>query len=239
MAEENKKRSYPKIAKGNWFGLREKFKQKVPVEVSPSYLAAAMNMSPASASSNVIAPLRTFGIVDDGGKPTDLAFDWRDDAKYPEVCATILQKTYPQELRDLFHTPDADPNRITSWFARDGKVGEPAARMYASTYLMLLEANLENGKGSATPKTKPASKTSPSPNRAASAKRSKTPAEAPASSPVDVAPPSQQPAEGQKSHTFSPKLHIDVQIHISPESSPEQIDKIFESMAKHLKDFRS
>ncbi|MDN7619565.1 hypothetical protein QZM39_06950 [Burkholderia cenocepacia] len=38
---------------------------------------------------------------------------------------------------------------------------------------------------------------------------------------------------------FSPKLHIDVQIHISPESSAEQIDKIFESMAKHLKDFRS
>lgn len=33
---------------------------------------------------------------------------------------------------------------------------------------------------------------------------------------------------------ISPSLHIDVQIHISPESSSEQIDKIFESMAKHL-----
>lgn len=31
-----------------------------------------------------------------------------------------------------------------------------------------------------------------------------------------------------------PGLHIDIQIHISPESTPEQIDKIFESMAKHL-----
>lgn len=31
-----------------------------------------------------------------------------------------------------------------------------------------------------------------------------------------------------------PGLHIDIQIHISPESSAEQIDKIFESMAKHL-----
>jgi hypothetical protein len=29
-------------------------------------------------------------------------------------------------------------------------------------------------------------------------------------------------------------LHIDIQIHISPESSPQQIDQIFESMAKHL-----
>jgi len=32
----------------------------------------------------------------------------------------------------------------------------------------------------------------------------------------------------------SPEVHIDIQIHISPESSAEQIEKIFESMAKHL-----
>jgi len=31
-----------------------------------------------------------------------------------------------------------------------------------------------------------------------------------------------------------PPLHIDVQIHISPEASAEQIDQIFASMAKHL-----
>lgn len=31
-----------------------------------------------------------------------------------------------------------------------------------------------------------------------------------------------------------PTVHIDIQIHISPDSTPQQIDKIFESMAKHL-----
>lgn len=31
-----------------------------------------------------------------------------------------------------------------------------------------------------------------------------------------------------------PAIHIDIQIHISPESTGQQIDKIFESMAKHL-----
>ena len=31
-----------------------------------------------------------------------------------------------------------------------------------------------------------------------------------------------------------PEVHIDIQIHISPESTSEQIDKIFESMSKHL-----
>jgi len=33
---------------------------------------------------------------------------------------------------------------------------------------------------------------------------------------------------------LGPALHIDIQVHISAETSPEQIDKIFASMAKHL-----
>jgi hypothetical protein len=31
-----------------------------------------------------------------------------------------------------------------------------------------------------------------------------------------------------------PSLHIDVQIHIASDASADQIDKIFESMAKHF-----
>ena len=34
--------------------------------------------------------------------------------------------------------------------------------------------------------------------------------------------------------TNRPALHIDIQVHIDPTSSPEQIDHIFASMAKHL-----
>ena len=32
----------------------------------------------------------------------------------------------------------------------------------------------------------------------------------------------------------TPAMHIDVQVHISPQASPEQIDAIFASMARHL-----
>lgn len=39
-----------------------------------------------------------------------------------------------------------------------------------------------------------------------------------------------QPSGGKA----NPSLHIDLQIHVSPEASPEQIDQIFKSMAKHL-----
>ena len=54
----------------------------------------------------------------------------------------------------------------------------------------------------------------------------------------------QPPTEIADSHTPTPpkevsrvpSLHIDIQVHISPQSSDTQIDKVFESMAKHLKD---
>ena len=36
------------------------------------------------------------------------------------------------------------------------------------------------------------------------------------------------------SNNNGPNLHIDLQIHISPDSTPEQIEAIFESMEKHL-----
>ena len=46
--------------------------------------------------------------------------------------------------------------------------------------------------------------------------------------------PAQSISTRQPSGSGGPSLHIDVQIHISPESSSEQIDQIFASMAKHL-----
>ena len=41
-------------------------------------------------------------------------------------------------------------------------------------------------------------------------------------------------AAKSESKSLAPSLHIDLQIHISPEASPDQIDKIFSSMSKHL-----
>lgn len=40
--------------------------------------------------------------------------------------------------------------------------------------------------------------------------------------------------QNQSAKGIGPSIHIDIQVHISPESSLEQIDQIFSSMAKHL-----
>lgn len=227
---EDKKKGYPKIAQGNWFGLRDKLKQRVPSEITPSYVASAMGMAEGSARANVVSPLKVLGIIGEDSKPTDLAYDWRDDSKYPEVCEKIIEANYPQELQDLFHTPDAQLSDVTSWFMRDAKVGEPAAKMFASTYLMLLQKNSEVAKDvvkSTAAKTKTAKKAAVVKKK--SSEKAQTLVE-------NVNP---HPAQVKSSSGFSPKIHIDVQVHISPESSPEQIDKIFESMAKHLKDLNN
>jgi hypothetical protein len=39
---------------------------------------------------------------------------------------------------------------------------------------------------------------------------------------------------GKENPIFTPKLHIDIQIHISPDATPQQIEQIFKSMAEHI-----
>ncbi len=240
MADE--KKGYPKIPKSNWFLLRDKFKQRTPERVSPSYVATALGMGEASASANIIPPLRWFGLIDDTGKPTDLAYDWRDDSKYAEVCKQILEITYPQELRDLFHDTSASTKDVENWFARNAKVGQSAARAYAATYLMLLEADLTKAKvqnGTKATAASPAGKlTKVSAKRPAAVKEVKEVKEGTIAPIAETAGAVSRHAgrgeDGDQRRGFTPKLHVDIQIHISPDSSPEQIDKIFESMAKHL-----
>lgn len=234
MAEE-KKKGFPKIPRGNWFLLREKFKQRAPERVSPSYIASALAMTEASASANIIPPLRAFGLIDETGKPTDLAYDWRDDSKYAEVCGKIVEAVYPQELRDLFHTKDADLSRMSNWFARNAKVGEAAAIKYASTYGMLLEADLSKAKEPSANKQKQIDGAPVKvPKVTVRAKAEKAAGKKPEDGKAVRQHDDGRADDSVGRRGFSPKLHVDIQIHISPDSSPEQIDKIFESMAKHL-----
>ena len=56
-------------------------------------------------------------------------------------------------------------------------------------------------------------------------------------SPTPATEPDPNDDQGKSSQvnpTFSPELNINIQIHISSDAEPNQIDKIFESMAKHL-----
>ncbi len=230
--------SYPKIAESSWWQLRELFNKKVPAVVTSTYIATALSMGEASARSNIIAPFKKIGIIDDDNKPTDLAYDWRDDHKYAAVCESLIQTYYPQELRDLFHSPDADLQKLTNWFMNNARCGQPAAKMFARFYLLLLKADISEAE--TTKATKSPKEGSPKTTaKTKSTKRTITNVAVPQDA---TQIPNQSPSHPHSHKTIlgkAPELHINIQLHISPESSPEQIDKIFESMAKHLKDFNA
>jgi len=225
------KKTLPVISSKNWFAVRKKFRTSIPKEVTPSLVAGWLNTSEGSARANVVAALKQTGIIDKNGKPTDLTTRWRDDDQYKAVCSEIRATIYPQELLDL--APDATSGRVMveRWLANTFGVGDSAASKQAMFYLLLCEADLSKDKEAfgkpPTLRAQPAK---------FSAKQSDS-----SSKSIQTSLP-----ELRESHTAippqltssrsSPSLHIDIQIHISSESSAEQIDHIFASMAKHFKD---
>lgn len=227
--------TYPKISKKLWWLVRDRFKKSLPAVLTPTLVTSLSSMTDGSARSNVLSPLRELGLLDQDNKPTDWASRWRHDDEYAAVCHEIRQVTYPSELIEAFPEPDASQKeKIKTWFMKVGHVGESAARMYADTYLLLSQADptkSEETASSATPSGAVKSKvTAANKTKVAVAKKS---LESLSSATEQI---KQQPTESptSSSHRRVPAIHIDVQVHISPDTSAEQIDRIFESMAKHL-----
>jgi len=231
MAETDK--SFPKLAEANWWKLRDLFKRRVPTSVTPSYLASALAMSDSSAKANIIFPFRKIGIIDEEGKPTNLAYDWRDDDKYPAVCNSILESCYPQEIRDLYHDKNQDLSGLVNWFMSSARCGEPTAKMYSAFYRLLLQADpsgqTQSQNQPSTPKPKRIQKVAKEPSVTKTVNSSSDEA-------IQVVSEKQLSASQAPLHFSTvPQLHVNIQLHIAPETTADQIDKIFESMAKHLK----
>ncbi len=220
--------SFPVLPVSHWWALRERFKKSIPNVVNGSYIASVLNMEEASARANVLPSLKYTGIIDDDGNPTDRAIKWRDDSHYREVCEAIRNEVYPQELLDVAHDPANDQDKARRWFANKTGSGQNAVRKMLSVYLLLLDADVSKSTGGAKPSKKATG--SREPRKASSARSSRTTNTARIESPGDDKESTVQARRG-----IEPTLHFDIQIHISPESPPEQIDQIFASMARHLK----
>lgn len=221
MAEQNY--SYPMISEKNWWTIRNKFKASIPSTVTTNYIKTLLSLSSdASATSNVISPLKRLGLIDDDGKPTPLANDWRLEEKYADACERMVKHVYPQELLDLFPEKEVDRSSAESWFMSQG-AGQGASYKMAALFILLKSGEIKEQKPSQK-KASP-SKTKPKDKEVAKV----TPSEN-----IQKNSTSSVSTETSRLSSSQPNLHIDLQIHISPESTPEQIEAIFSSMAKHL-----
>jgi hypothetical protein len=232
MANDTKK-SYPMMPVGHWWILREKFKQSIPISPTKNYLASSLDMSEASAVNNILPTLRIIGLVDKEGKTVkDLAARWRDDDEYSNVCLEIRQLVYPQELIDAFPKPKDNITGVKRWFSNHTGFGESAVGKMLSFYIMLSEADPAAGE-----KASKNGESATSRRKTVNIKSHKQPGQPNDKTAAAKEHESTKSEDNHKSEVtgdMSPQLHINIQIHISPESSPEQIEVIFSSMSKHL-----
>lgn len=224
MAKVN--RSFPMLSKTNWWKLRDKFKRTLPSAVTPTYLVSLLDLKDdKSAINNVIVPMRTLGLIDDAGIPTDLANEWRMDDTYDQACEEMLVNVYPDELRELLPEKQIDEGVATNWFMKNG-VGEPTAKKMVRMFSLLKEADLSK-KVEGNSVKKSSKKTEKQTNSTSLSSKRKTET----AKSADAIHPKRSISDPMQS---GPDVHIDLQIHISPDSTPEQIEAIFLSMAKHL-----
>jgi len=226
MADETKK-TYPRLSAKSWWTLRKKFNTKIPTVVDSAYLATSLSMGKDSARNNILPFLKTIGLVDSEGKPKDLAKRWRDDKDYPKVCAEILESVYPKSLLEA--APDLSINRddVKRWFKSETGAGESAANKMTAFLTLLQEADVKGEKKIQDAIAKP--------SIAKSVKREqkeKPPAK------VDIKDKELDESREQGISQF-PEIHVNIQVHVSADSTPEQIDNLFASIAKHLKEFNT
>lgn len=211
------KQTFPRITLKSWWDLRKKFNQSIPGVVTASYIATVLNMKESSARSNVLPHLERLGIIDESGKTLDRARQWRDDAEYPAVCAAMRSEVYPQELFDAVPNPSEDRTAASRWFARATGAGNNAVEKMVKVYVLLSEG--DPSKESVTREKSHQPRTSTKRKPSPTERKNKTTSDRSIGSVVSQTEPS---------------LNINLQIHISSDATPDQIDQIFSSMAKHI-----
>lgn len=220
--------SYPYLSANQWNGIRASLKQSVPKTIDTDWVIAKLDTTQKSAQ-NVLPQLRALGLIDGDGRPSDLIPDLRDDETYAAACQRIVERVYPEGLRNAYSEADADPVKVAAWFARNAGTGDVMSKNQAKLYLLLLGGDLPTSDDSAPSKPRRKPTATPTP-------RQKAAAEAKPQDAVAGNPPAgravQPPVAG--SPGVSPSLHIDMQIHISADAGDAQIEAIFKSMAKHL-----
>lgn len=112
MAEDKNKASYPMIPESNWWSMRNQFSKTLLSTVSVNNLKTLLALATDQAARNILSPLKSLGILDDDGHPTDLANLWRTDSTYGKACETMLNAIYPPKLLELFPDKDFDKSKV-------------------------------------------------------------------------------------------------------------------------------
>ena len=158
----------------------------------------------------ILSILSFLDFLDESGKPTNNWHSYRDETQSMKVMADCIRSGYAELFdvyEDAFRRTDVE---LKGFFKRQTNSGERVVKNTVQTFKTLCDL---------------ADFATPSDNGVRTGENGNTSV---ASADTALVPPPNNidPA--------APALHIDIQVHISADASETQIDKIFESMAKHL-----
>lgn len=189
--------------------LLEKIRQVgVPPKATVQWLKSIGFKS--SNDAGLIGILKIAGLVDPSGVPTGVWSSYRG-SHHKKVLGDALRAGYAELFAVYPNAWESSNSDLENVFSTSSTAGKQVIAKTVSTFKALCEC----------------AEFSPSGQRAAAALQS----------PALHSPVVERLASGPvtpSSDMRNPSVHIDIQIHISPEASVDQIDQIFKSMAKHL-----
>src|SRR5437879_2491882 len=119
MAETEKRPTIPFIPLQNWWDLRRRFMNAVPSRVTPDLLQSWLNITAVDWARTLVRYLALLGLIDDNGRPTQLAHDWRLNEHYSDATREMWDRIYPDALREAFPGPAPDRSGVANWFMRN------------------------------------------------------------------------------------------------------------------------
>ena len=164
-----------------------------------------------SSNDSTLLPLLKFiGLCDQSGSPTEHWKQYRGP-HHGTVLAQMIREGYAELFSIYPQEQDQSDSDLSSFFTTRSKAGKQVISKTVTTFKTLCsKADFQSA--------------SPS-----------TPDPIPQTVQVHQAHKAQAPAAIVANPKYpTPEVHIDIQIHISPEASTTQIDQIFKSMSKHL-----
>jgi Family of unknown function (DUF5343) len=179
----------------------------VPQKVSAQWLKTIGFTS--SNDTSLIGVLKQVGLVDSSSIPTSIWTQYRGNA-FKKVLGTAIRQGYAERFAVYPDAPTRSGTELEHVFSTSSSAGKQVIGKTVSTFKALADsAEFDEQPEQITLSADQTALHKPIGSAAA------------------------QPTGNQRGPT-TPSVHIDIQIHIAPEASTDQIDQIFRSMSKHL-----
>ena len=179
----------------------------LPSKVDVEWLASVGFKKSTDRSLNRV--LKQIGFVDGSSVPSLRWRRYRDRQAAPRVLAEGIHDGYSGLFKIYPHAHQQAEEDLRNFFASNTKAGDEARRRMVRTFQML--CSLADFSQADDPSQEDVDRPQP-----------------------ETSKPVAQPGAEDGVSRSKVSLHIDLQIHISPEADAEQIDQIFASIAKHL-----